>query len=182
MLESLTFITGNLSKAEQLGRHLKYPVNHTKLDLNEIQSTDLETVVSHKATEAYRILGKPVLVEDTSLIFTALGKLPGPFIKWFLESLGNDGLCNLLNGFIDRSAKAEVMFGLHTGKRVVVFDAQIHGTIAPSPKGEKGFGWDPIFIPQGYKKTWGEMNMEEQDNTSMRKIALAKLESYLKNL
>ena len=54
------------------------------------------------------------------------------------------------------------------------------GTIAESPRGERGFGWDPIFIPGGKTKTWGEMDVEEQRETSMRRIALKKLEEYLK--
>src|SRR5688572_11256576 len=97
-ISSLTFITGNPAKAEQLRRHLEYPVEHQKLDLHEIQSLDLREIVEHKAKDAFRQVGKPVLVEDTSLIFHALGRLPGPLIRWFLEELGNPGLCKLLDG------------------------------------------------------------------------------------
>jgi len=92
-IESLTFITGNTAKAEQLARHLEYPVTHQKLDLPEIQSLDLKEIVEHKAKEAYKQIKKPVLVEDTSLTFSVLGKLPGPLIKWFLTELDNAGLC-----------------------------------------------------------------------------------------
>lgn len=60
-----------------------------------------------------------------------------------------------------------------------VFEGEIEGTIAEKPRGERGFGWDPIFIPKGYRKTWGEMSTEEQKETSMRRIALKKLETFL---
>lgn len=177
----LTFITGNPSKAEQLSRHLEYPVEHKKLDIPEIQSLDLKEIAEHKAKEAYQQIQGPVLVEDTSLVFHALGRLPGTLIKWFLAELDNEGLCRLLDGYQDRSAQAKVCFCFYDGNALEVFEGEMNGTIANSPKGERGFGWDPIFIPEGSTKTWGEMNVEEQKETSMRRIALKKLEDYLKN-
>jgi non-canonical purine NTP pyrophosphatase (RdgB/HAM1 family) len=177
-LNSIIFITGNAAKAEQLGRHLDYPVFHKKLDLPEIQSLDLKEIAERKAKDAYKIMKSPVLVEDVSLTFNALGKLPGPLIRWFLEELGNDGLCKLLDGQ-NKSATAEVCFGLYDGKILKTFSGKISGTIAEKPRGEKGFGWDSIFIPEGSRKTWGEMSAEEQKKTSMRRIALKKLEKFL---
>lgn len=178
-LPTLTFITSNPSKAEQLGRHLNYPVQHHTLNLPEIQSLDLKEVIEHKAKEAYKEVSGLVLVEDTSLTFSALGKLPGPFIKWFLTELNNTGLCRLLNDYEDRSAFAEVCFGLYDGKELHIFEGSMNGTIAEAPRGERGFGWDPIFIPEGSTKTWGEMTVDEQSGTSMRRIALKKLEAFL---
>ena len=178
----LTFITGNAAKAGQLGRHLDHPVAHQKLDLAEIQSLDLREIIEHKTKEAYKQIGGVVLVEDTSLTFKALGRLPGPLIKWFLTELDNTGLVKLLDGYNDRSAVAEVCFGLYDGKELKIFEGEARGTIAPVPKGERGFGWDPVFIPEGHDRTWGEMDPEEQKETSMRRIALKKLEAYLKSL
>jgi non-canonical purine NTP pyrophosphatase (RdgB/HAM1 family) len=178
-IASLTFITGNPKKAEQLGYHLEYPVNHFKLDLPEIQSLDLEEIIEYKAKEAYKQVQSTVLVEDTSLVFTALGKLPGTLIKWFLTELRVDGLCKLLDGYEDRTAHAKVLFGLYDGKELKIFEGGIKGTIAETPRGETGFGWDPIFIPEGHEKTWGEMDAEEQKETSMRRVALKKLEEFL---
>ena len=177
---SITFITGNAAKAEQLGRHLDHPVSHTKLDLVEIQSLDLHEIIEHKTKEAYKQVGGIVLVEDTSLTFNALGRLPGPLIKWFLTELDNAGLCKLLDAYDDRSAVAEVCFGLYDGKELRMFEGEARGSIAPTPRGEKGFGWDPIFVPEGHEKTWGEMDPEEQKETSMRRIALQRLEGVLK--
>lgn len=177
-MHNLTFITGNKAKAEQLAYHLHTPVNHHKLDLDEIQSLDLEEVVREKAERAFAILKTPVLVEDTSLTFPALGRLPGPLIKWFLKELDNEGLARLLDGK-DRTAIAEVMFGLHDGTACHLFSGSMQGRIAETPRGEHGFGWDPVFIPEGHDKTWGEMTLEEQKETSMRRIALTKLQTFL---
>lgn len=178
-MEKITFITGNAAKAEQLGRHLEIPVNHQKIDLAEIQSLDLLEIVGHKAKEAFKHIGSPVLIEDTSLIFHALGRLPGPLIKWFLTELDNEGLCRILDGYEDRTATAEVLLGLYDGKDLMTFHGSTEGSIAKSPKGERGFGWDPVFIPAGWDRTWGEMTPEEQKETSMRRIALKKLEAQL---
>lgn len=174
------FITGNAAKAEQLSWHLGVTLDHQAADVPEIQSLDLEEVVEYKAKAAYETVKRPVLVEDTSLVFHALGRLPGPLIKWFLNELGNEGLCRLLDNYEDRSATATALFGYYDGENLLTFEGQVEGKIAEKPVGEHGFGWDPIFIPKGYDKTWGEMTKEEQSDSSMRRIALKKLESYLK--
>ncbi len=179
MLSSLTFITSNSAKADQIARYLDFPIKHHKLDLKEIQSLDLDEIVKAKVKEAYMQLLSPILVEDTSLTFNVLGKLPGPLIKFFLHELKNEGLCSLLDHYPDRSAVAEVTFGLHTGKEVKLFNSKIKGKIAAKPRGPELFGFDPIFIPEGSEKTWAEMSKEEKDQTSMRKGALMKIEQFL---
>lgn len=176
----LTFVTSNPAKAAQLGWHLSIEVRHKEIDLPEIQSLDLATIIEYKAREAFNMVKCPVLVEDTSLVFNALGKLPGPLVKWFLQELDNSGLCALLNGYEDRSALASVLFGYYDGRQLKTFASEMAGTIAGKPRGDRGFGWDPIFIPQGWTKTWGEMTKEEQVATSMRRGALKKLEQALK--
>ncbi len=178
-LNSLTFITGNLNKVKWLQEYLEIPITHQEIDLVEIQSLDLKEIVTYKAKEAYAQIKKTVLVEDTSLTFSAMGKLPGPLIKWFLQELGNEGLCILLNAYQDRTALAEVLFGLYDGKELHLFEAKKKGTIADSPEGSFGFGWDSIFIPEGSRKTWGQMTKDELKETSLRRLALEKLEKYL---
>ncbi len=181
-MQSLTFITGNANKAKQVSRYLRFPVEHKKIDLIEIQSLDLVEVIEFKAKEAYKYVQSPVLVEDTALRFCALGKLPGPLIKWFLMELGTSGLCRLLDGYADRSAEVSVMFGLYDGQTFEAFVSSREGVIAPEPRGSEGFGWDPIFIPRGSEKTWGELSIEEHKDPPLRRIALEKLEHYLRTL
>ncbi|MFA5132432.1 MAG: non-canonical purine NTP pyrophosphatase [Candidatus Paceibacterota bacterium] len=178
-MQKLTFITGNEMKAKQLSDHFHFPVDHMKLDLPEIQSLDVEEVVIDKARRAYAIVKSPVLVEDVSFTLNALGSLPGPLIKWFLQSMGNSELCKLLDGHEDRSATAEVCFGFCDGDKVHVFKGTRKGVVTKSPRGVAGFGFDPIFIPEGFTKTWGEMNEEEGRESSMRRLALEKLSVFL---
>ena len=178
---SFTFVTGNPSKAEQLGWHLQMDEApaHAKIDVEEIQSLDLSKVVEYKAKSAYRVLRTPVLVEDISLRFQALGKLPGPLIKWFLLELGNDGLAKLVDAYSSRAALAEVAFAYYDGQEVQQFRGRVEGSVAPKPRGEQGFGWDPIFIPEGSQLTWAEMSKKEQVQTSVRRLALAELSAAL---
>jgi non-canonical purine NTP pyrophosphatase (RdgB/HAM1 family) len=177
---SVTFITGNLAKVKWLQWHLDMPIEHKKINVPEIQSLDLREVVEFKAKEAYKLVNHPVLVEDTSLVFSALGKLPGPLIKWFLEELGNEGLCRLLDSFPDRSAIARVMYGFYDGEQLHTFSAEKKGIIAAHPKGANGHGWDAAFIPDGSTRTWGEMEEHEQHDTSLRGLAIPKLKLFLK--
>lgn len=181
-IQKLIFITGNAGKAKYLGDYFHLPIKHLKLDLPEIQSFDLMEIVEDKAKRAFRIVKTPVLVEDTSLVFEALGnKLPGPLIKWFFEALGNEGLCDLMKRYDNRNAVAEVQFALCDKRGVKIFSGKMKGTIARKPRGKAGFGWDPIFIPEGHTKTWAEMTGEEKHKTSMRKLGLVKMKKYLKN-
>ena len=180
-MKKITFITGNKEKVAQLTRHFSLSLEHQALDLPEIQSLDVKEVANYKAMEAYKIVGKPIMVEDTALTFNAFGKLPGPFVKFFLETVGNEGMTKMLKNFDDRSALAEVCFAICDEDGVKLFHASIEGSIADSPRGEQGFGWDPIFIPKGYEKTWGEMTIEAQHQTSMRRKALKDLQKYLES-
>ena len=181
-MKLVTFITGNTKKAEHIKAILPIELSHQKVDLIEIQSLDIREVVRYKVMEAYKHVQDPVLVEDVSLRFNALGRLPGPFVKSFLEDIDNEGLCKLLAGHTDRSAIAHVCFGLYDGNEIHFFENEQPGTIALEPRGKKGFGWDPIFIPVGASMTYAEMEEIGSEVTipySMRRPALKKLEEFL---
>jgi len=182
-MEKITFITGNTAKAELVEKLINIDIDHKKLDIEEIQSLDLEKIVTQKAKDAYEIIKSPVLVEDASLKYNALGNLPGPLIKWFFEELGNKGLCRLLNHYNkDRSAVAEIAFCLYDGEVNKIFRSNVEGRISAHPRGEGGFGWDPIFIPEGYDKTWAELCEEDQGSSGIRKFEINKLAEYLSNI
>jgi len=177
----ITLITGNVGKADEVKQYLRVPIEHRSLNLDEIQSLNLEEIVKDKAQRAYEKLGQPVLVEDVSFVFHALGKLPGPFIKWFSNELGNDGLCRLVDGK-DRSCTATVCYGLHDGNEIKLFNGSMKGSVADSPRGSNSFGWASIFIPESYHKTYAEFSNEDRSSFAMRKIALKKLRDYLDSI
>ena len=171
--------TSNKHKAQQIQALLGRPVQHIELDLPEVQAIDVQAVIEHKAREAYRQVGKPVLVEDTSLALHVWHGLPGALIRWFLETVGNNGICKMLEGYEHLAATAETWIGYFDGDAFVSFSGVVEGSIARSPRGNGGFGWDPIFVPTGWDKTFAEMTHEEGEAVSMRKAAVLKLQMFL---
>lgn len=178
------FITGNQHKADYLAKLLGIELQHQKVDLDEIQSVDLEKIVEHKARQAYGIIKRPVLVEDVALGFTALDGLPGPFIKFFVEAdNGLENLCRMLDGFSDRGARAECVFAYYDGVRCEIIKGGLSGTIADHPRGEGGFGWDKIFCPEGYEgQTRAELILEQNEKTYQTIKPIAKLRAFLNTL
>jgi inosine triphosphate pyrophosphatase len=175
----LTFITGNQNKADFLAKWLSRPIKHHKLDLDELQSLDLHEVVEHKAKQAYQILKQPVLVEDATLVFTAMGRLPGTFIKWFIEELGYDGLLRLAHSLPSQEAIGRVCYAYYDGKKLEIFEGEMRGHIANEARGSGGFGFDPIFVNDGYKITRAEMTEADYAKTSYRTDAITKLKKFL---
>ena len=159
------FITSNQNKADYLSRQLGVTLDHQKVDLIELQSTDLHEIVAHKLNQAYAVCRRPVLVEDVSLAYSALGDLPGPYIKWFVEHAGDEACCRMLDGFEDRSAVIRCTFGYYDGERMEFFDSESPGSISEKPRGENGFGFDTFFINEGYTITRAEMTREENERT-----------------
>lgn len=161
-MQSITFITGNQQKAEYLEKFLGFPIEHMKLELDEIQSLNLREVVEHKAHQAYIKTWKPVLVEDTSLEFEALGRLPGTFIKFFVEEMPILDICSLVNGK-SRKALARCGYGYYDENGFVYFENSLAGKITEAPRWSRGFGWDQIFIPDMYTTTSAELNSKEYE-------------------
>jgi non-canonical purine NTP pyrophosphatase (RdgB/HAM1 family) len=171
----LTFITSSANKLAEVERILGRPLERAALPLEEIQAIGLEPVVHHKAHQAYAHLGRPVLVEDTGLAFAAWNGLPGALIKWFLATLGTEGICRLLRGETNRVARATSLFGYCDGTGCQVFSGTVSGIVPEVPRGANGFGWDAIFQPHGSDRTFAEMTPEEKDRFSMRRLALKEL-------
>lgn len=178
---TLTFVTGNVKKLEEvkaiLGSNFPYEVVNHMLDLPELQG-EIDEVSIKKCQEAARRLKRPVFIEDTSLCFNALGGLPGPYIKWFLDKIKPEGLHKMLTGWEDKTAEAVCTFAYCSGTddnlEVILFQGITKGTIV-SPRGCRDFGWDCIFQPDGYDKTYGELPKEEKNKISHRFKALDKL-------
>jgi XTP/dITP diphosphohydrolase len=180
-MANVTFITGSQNKADRLAEYLNHPVDHVKLELDEIQSLDPREVAAHKARQAYQQINKPVLVEDTFLIFTALGKLPGPLIKWFLAELGIQSTADLLKDK-DRGAVAGAVFAYCDGERVEVITGMLKGTIAEKASGDGGWGWDKIFIPAGAKTTQASATKEAYEANYTKIKPFAELKAFLESL
>jgi non-canonical purine NTP pyrophosphatase (RdgB/HAM1 family) len=173
------FLTGNKNKLKEIQDIVGESINLTnkKIDLPEIQSTNVEEVIEEKLKAAYKIVKKPVFCEDTGVYIKNMNNFPGALIKFYMEHLGNKGIAKFNGG---SKAYAETIIGYHDGKKIHYFKGRINGTIAKKPKG-KGFGWDPIFIPNRYKESFAEMSQETKNKISMRAKAVKKFKKHLLN-
>ncbi|KAL7918181.1 putative inosine triphosphate pyrophosphatase [Trichoderma austrokoningii] len=178
MAPVIHFITGNANKLREVKAILEpsIEIRSQSLDLEEIQGT-IEEVANSKCRRAADLANGPVLVEDTALCFNALNGLPGPYIKWFLDSVGHQGLNNLLAAYEDKSAEAVCTFTYSPGpgRDPIIFQGRTPGRIVPA-RGPSNFGWDPVFEFEG--KTYAEMESAEKNRISHRGRALQKLQAW----
>ncbi|GLC76767.1 hypothetical protein PLESTF_001831500 [Pleodorina starrii] len=183
--QKIFFATGNKKKLEEVaailasGAALPFTVEAAKLDLPELQG-EPEEISKEKCRIAAREVGGAVMVEDTSLCFNAMHGLPGPYIKWFLEKLGHDGLNRMLAGFDDKTAYAQCIFAYTPGPdhEPITFVGRTEGRIVPA-RGPSDFGWDPVFQPDGFDLTYAEMEKEAKNKISHRYRSLDKLRNHL---
>ncbi|CAI2378333.1 unnamed protein product [Moneuplotes crassus] len=156
-----------------------FEFDNLKLDLDEYQGTP-EEIVTKKAKLAATHTDNPVLVEDVSLCFNAYKGLPGPYIKDFLKQLGTEGLYKMVSGFDDHTAYAQCIFAYCENKdsEPVLFVGKNEGKIV-EPRGDTSFGWDPVFLPDGYEQTYAEMDKATKNSISHRSRSVAKLKEYL---
>jgi XTP/dITP diphosphohydrolase len=179
MRDRLLFVTSNAGKIREVEAILGAPVEQLNLDVPEIQSLDVEAVVREKALTAFAHAGRPVVVEDTGLYLDALRGLPGAFVRWFLATIGPAGICNLIPPGVDRGARARTAVALCDGETVEIMTGEVSGVIVADPRGNRGFGWDPIFQPAGTTRTFAEMDRAEKNAFSMRRQALERLRDRL---
>jgi len=173
----MILVTGNKNKIKEFEYILGFQMENIDLELEEIQSIDVEEVARHKARNAYNILQKPVIVEDTGVYFEELNGLPGALIKFFVKNLSLEKICSLVKE--NRKAKTIACIVFFDGKEEIIIKGETRGEIAINPRGNNGFGWDPIFIPEGYSKTFAELTSEEKQSKFMRQQAIAQLRDTL---
>ncbi len=182
-MKEAVFVTGNDNKADYFARLAGVAVEHHAVEGHEIQSLDLREVVTEKARVAYDQLQRPVVVEDTSLVLRALGKLPGTFIKWFIdEPNGLENVCRMVDGFDDRSAIASSCFAYFDGQDFTYFDGSLEGSIADHPRADAGFGWNPLFMPIGYNETLGEMDQVTFEGVYLQIKAIRQVGEFLRSV
>lgn len=176
----LYFVTSNEQKAREVEHILGFPIKTTTLELQEIQSLDLEEIVRQKVTAAYDAVSHPVIVDDVGFYVTSWNGFPGPFIKFLLGSGGNELLLRMMESEENREVIVRSAIGYHDGTAIHSFIGEARGEIVREPRGQS-WGWEPIFQPEGYTLTYAEIDREEKNSISMRRRALEKFRQYLKS-
>jgi len=146
----------------------------------EIQSESLEEIALHAARVAYATLRKPLLVDDSGLFIEALNGFPGPYSSYVYKKIGVRGILKLMSGEVNRRACFKTAIATIIPPLEKVYTGETCGEIALEPRGEHGFGFDPIFIPENSKRTYAEMTLEEKNRISHRYKAYKKMVEDLK--
>lgn len=171
------FITGNKDKLREV-QTLIPDVQGLDLDLPEIQEIDPHKVIAAKLVEARKHHSGVFLVEDTSLSLDSMGGLPGPLVKWFIKSVGLEGIYALTKTFGARATARTIIGYVDGNDEIHFFEGSLSGVLV-QPRGTDGFGWDAIFQPDHFAKTFAEMTQEEKNLCSMRKRAVEALRQHL---
>ncbi len=178
-----SFATSNEHKFKEaraiLSSH-EITLEHFAFDHTEIRSDSLEEIALEALGHAYEKANGPVFVEDGGLFVDALNGFPGTFSGWALKKIGSEGILKLLDCEKNRAASFHACIAYTDGKITKTFFAEAKGAIALDKRGVSGFGYDPIFIPQGYKKTFAEAP-KIKEMVSHRHKALMGLANFLKN-
>jgi len=162
-----TLVTGNAAKRAEAERIVGRPLAHAAVDLPEPQSLDMRLVLRAKAAEAFRLLQGPIVVEETGLELAAMNGFPGPLVKWMLEAIGAEGIARVGIALGEPRVTARCALLWTDGAREVVGEGATSGVLV-APRGTGGFGWDPVFLPDGETRTYGELDAADKDRLGHR--------------
>jgi XTP/dITP diphosphohydrolase len=177
------FATSNLGKLEE-ARTILAPFGLAVEQYDgkgvEIQADTTEEVAAFASKGAALAAGRPVLVEDAGLCVDALNGFPGPFSAYAFKTIGAMGIIALLGPspqkrtatFVSSMAYCEPL------REPRLFEGRVQGTITTGPRGRKGFGFDPIFLPEGGAMTFGELTLKEKCAVSHRAAAMRKFAKW----
>jgi len=173
------FFTSNHGKFAEVKRLLSgFQVTRGTIEYPELQADTQEAVVNFALSWLKKEVDGPFIIEDSGLYVDAVGGFPGVYSAYVFRTVGNPGILKLLQGAANREASFKSVVGLYDD-RPHVFEGVCRGRIAPAERGTHGFGYDPIFSPQGNDTTFGEMLTEEKNTYSHRGKAVAQLLTYL---
>jgi XTP/dITP diphosphohydrolase len=160
-MKSVSFVSSNYNKYLEVQSVLSnYGINveFASISLNEIQSDSIKNIALDKSERAYREIMKPLIVEDDGLFIDRLNGFPGQYSSYIFKTIGNIGILKLLEGSAYRNASFKSVFAFNDGKTSTTFVGETKGKISNKIT-EGGWGYDPIFIPDGLEVTFGVLQM-----------------------
>lgn len=189
----LIFATHNKNKLKEVNSLMPATINLLSLDdvnfTEEIEETEpaIEGNALLKAETVYNKTGLNCFADDSGLLVDALNGAPGVYSARYAGEQKNDNnnikkLLEELRTKNNRKAHFKTVMALVLNNSKYLFEGTINGTITTEKRGSNGFGYDPVFMPDGYDKTFAEMSFEEKSSISHRAIALHKLTAFLRAL
>ena len=176
------FATGNIHKfheARSILTKLDIAVGMLRMKDTEIQSDSLVEIAQTSAIDVFKRCNLPVIVEDAGLFIDAVKGFPGPYAAYVYKTIGNEGLLKLMQNVENRKAvfRSAIVYCDSETNVPVVFEGEAAGKITSKERvgsGKSGFGFDPIFKPDGSVNTFAEMTLEEKNGFSHRANAIRK--------
>lgn len=163
-----------------------------KRDIPDVEETGttFEENAALKAEQIVKMLHTPVVADDSGLIIDALDGRPGVFSARYAgeekdEQANIEKVLDELKSVKDQTRTARFICVLAIaipGQETIFKEGYCEGTIAFSQKGKNGFGYDSIFIPEGYQKTMAQLSSDEKNSISHRKNAIFQLEEWMRNI
>lgn len=178
----LYFATGNEYKFQEAEALLTaFELEQVDVELVEIMAEDLEAIAKASVESLPHNFDGPVFVEDSGLFIESLNGFPGPISGYVYETLGNQRILSLLEGVPDRTAYFESVVAIQLPEgRTITFSGRVEGRISEEERGEHGFDYDAIFIPNG-ARTLAEMASDEKNQYSHRGRALEQMVEFLQD-
>tara|TARA_B100000214_G_C23780672_1_gene541203 strand:- start:179 stop:739 length:561 start_codon:yes stop_codon:yes gene_type:complete len=184
---NINLVTSNSGKVEELSSILE-PFGHSASQLNvecpEIQTSTLEEVVDFGLDWlASKNVQTPLIIDDAGVFVEALKNFPGVYSRYVYDTIGLSGILRQMEGVENRAATFRCVLGLilDNGSKHK-FVGECKGNLIHEMKGTGGFGYDPIFVPEGYDKTFSELSSEDKNKVSHRGSAMKKLINFLSEL
>ena len=181
-LQQAVFVSGNPDKLLEARRLCGESLRSVDLDLPEIQSLDIVEVLHYKAEVASARVRGPFIVEETGLELEAMNGFPGALVKWMLLSTGAEALAEIARLLGDKRATARCCLLYRDGTTSVLGQGSTNGTLVLPARGSHGFGWDPVFVPEGETRTYAELEPAHKDRLSHRGRAWRDLRDCLEAL
>ncbi|ASJ01579.1 XTP/dITP diphosphatase [Thermococcus gorgonarius] len=178
----LAFITSNPGKVREARKYLEplgIEVHQVKISYPEIQADTLEEVAEYGAKWIAERFKEPFFLDDSGLFIKALKGFPGVYSAYVYKTIGYQGILKLMSGVKNREAHFKSVIAYWDGE-LHLFTGVVEGFITEEARGSKGFGFDPIFRPEGFEKTFAEMTTEEKNRISHRGRALKAFATWLK--
>ena len=185
-MKELVFASGNAQKfaeAEAILSSFGYNLRMRSCQLEELQTTDETKLVRRKCIDAYKLIGRALFVEHTSLRLPHLGGFPAGLTQPFLKTVGLENAVKLLFDSRSQVALGVTTIAYTDGRTITTVHGEMQGKLVPTPStaaGDwEGFGWNQIFVPDGYSETLAKLGMHEKNKISMRRAALERLVTVL---
>ncbi|MCG3216107.1 MAG: XTP/dITP diphosphatase [Candidatus Heimdallarchaeota archaeon] len=176
------FVTHNEFKymeAKQIAQEYDISVEWFNLEYQEIQENNLTAIANTSCLQILRdnenLVDKNFFLEDAGLFVESLNGFPGPYSSYVLHTIGNDGILQLMKKEENRYAYFKSVVAYHSGGKIHNFQGITDGTIIHEIKGDKGFGFDPIFRPLESEFTFAEMTLKTKNLYSHRQKSLREM-------